>query len=392
MEVKKIPNNINISKLDLSNSNLKSIPVEIFKLKNLRSLNLSNNLIKDIPKEICDLKSLEVLDISNNKISNFFAKLCELKKLHTLNLNSNQITSVPKQILNLQQLRKIFLADNKIRTLPEEFSKLNNLLELSISKNPMIELPDAVLGLFNLKQLWICNIPFKNAKLNILHQQLLNLKSIYAFSKFEGTVILDADYDKISKHKGNSIKHLNKISTDLVSTKSKKVKVNQNNTISKIFNQDMSDVKKSSLFISYSHKDKEWLNRVQTHLKVLNHQNDIDLSVWDDTKILAGEKWKEEIAKALKNAKVAILIISTDFLASDFIQSSELPDLLNNANANGTKLLSLIVKPSRFKNQAGLKDLQALNDPSMPLSKMSDSEQEEILVKLTDRIEELIQE
>lgn len=102
-------------------------------------------------------------------------------------------------------------------------------------------------------------------------------------------------------------------------------------------------------------------------------------------------RWEDEIAKALKNAKVAILIISKDFLASDFIQSSELLDLLNNANDSGTKLLSLIAKPCRFKNQAGLKDLQALNDPSTPLSKMSDFEQEEILVKLTDRIEELLQ-
>ncbi|MEZ0183538.1 leucine-rich repeat domain-containing protein [Flavobacterium oncorhynchi] len=387
MKINKIPDNKSISKLDLSNSNLKSIPAEVFKLKNLRTLNLSNNSIKDIPKEISELKSLEVLDISNNKISNFFAKLCELKKLHTLNLNNNQITSVPKQICKLQRLRKFYLANNKIKTLPEEFSKLNNLVAVNLSKNPIIELPDSLLSLFNLKQLWICNIPFENAKLKNIQQQLTNLKAIYAYSKFEKVTTLDTDYDRFSKNKGNSIKLLHKISEDLVSIKPKKVKLQKN----KIIHQHMIEVQKSSLFISYSHKDKEWLNRVQTHLKVLNHQNDVELNVWDDTKILAGEKWKEEIAKALKNAKVAILIISTDFLASDFIQSSELPDLLNNANENGTKLLSLIVKPCRFKHQAGLNDLQALNDPSMPLSKMSDSDQEEILVKLTDRIEQLIQ-
>ncbi len=391
MKINKIPDNNNISKLDLSNSNLKSIPAEVFKLKNLRTLNLSNNLIKDIPKEISELKLLEVLDISNNKISNFFAKLCELKRLHTLNLNNNQITSVPKQIFKLQRLRKFFLADNKIKTLPEEFSKLNNLIAVNLSKNPIIELPNSLLGVLNLKQLWICNIPFKDAKLKDISHQLINLKAIYAFSKFEEVATLDIDYDRLSKNKGNSIKLLHKINSDLVSNKPKKVKLKKNNTINKIILQDMIEAQKSGLFISYSHKDKEWLNRVQTHLKVLNHQNDIELDVWDDTKILAGEKWKEEIAKALKNAKVAVLIISTDFLASDFIQSSELPDLLNNANDNGTKLLSLIVKPCRFKHQAGLKDLQALNDPSTPLSKMSDSDQEEILVKLTDRIEELIQ-
>lgn len=146
------------------------------------------------------------------------------------------------------------------------------------------------------------------------------------------------------------------------------------------------------LIISYSHLDKDWLEKVKTHLKVLKYQNTIDFEYWDDTKIKAGDKWKEKIEKALNKSKVAILIISTDFLASDFIQSNELPDLLNNANVKGTKLLSLIVRPCRFKNQAGLKDLQAINKPEAALSKMPESEQEEILVNLTDRVEEILNE
>lgn len=389
MEAKKIPSNINISKLDLSNSNLKLIPEEVFKLKNLRTLNLSNNSIKDIPKEISNLKMLEVLDISNNKISNFFAKLCELKKLKSLNLNNNQIPTIPKQISNLTQLREFLIANNKIGILPAEFSKLTNLVALNISKNPIIELPNSVYELPNIKQLWICDLPLKKVYFKVLTQRLKYLKSIYAFSKIDDVNSVDAGYYKLSQIKGNSIRSLHQINEKLTpkvyeKTKGKTAILNQSN--------DTQLQEKSTVFISYSHLDKKWLTKVSTHLKVLKHQNNIDFDYWDDTKIKAGDNWKEKIETALNSSKVAILIISTDFLASDFIQSNELPALLNNANANGTKLLSLIVLPCRFKNQAGLNDLQALNDPSTPLSKMNESDQEETLVKLADRVEEILRD
>lgn len=391
MEVKKIPNNLNISKLDLSNSNLKKIPHEVFELKNLRKLNLSGNLIKEIPKEISELKKLEVLDISNNKISNFFAKLCELKNLHTLNLNNNQITAVPRQILKLKRLRKVFLAGNKLKALPDEFSELDNLVSINLSKNLFTELPLSLTALVNLKHLWICQLPLENLRLSALFHNLKNLQGIYAFSSFVDSIILDHSYLALTKIKGNSLRTfqllgnpngLSRLIDSLPLTK--KVK---NNPIPAKMNKKV----KKSIFISYSHKDKIWLEKVQTHIKVLKHQTEYDFEVWDDNKIAAGDEWKDEIAKALNRAKVAILIVSTDFLASDFIQGKEIPELLNNAKDNGTKLLSIIVRPCRFSNQMGISDFQAINSPVEALSGLSEHAQEEVLLKLTDRIEQLIQ-
>ena len=77
--------NKNITKLDLSNQNLKVFPKEIFELKNLRKLNLSNNQIKEIPKEIENLKLLNTLDLSNNKISGLYSNFFNLKFLKILN-------------------------------------------------------------------------------------------------------------------------------------------------------------------------------------------------------------------------------------------------------------------------------------------------------------------
>jgi hypothetical protein len=83
------------------------------------------------------------------------------------------------------------------------------------------------------------------------------------------------------------------------------------------------------LFISYSHADREWVDRLQKMMQPLV-RND-DLKLWDDSQIPAGARWKEEIEHALATAKVALLLVSSDFLASDFVNSSELPHILRAA-------------------------------------------------------------
>ena len=52
-----------------------------------------------------------------------------------------------------------------------------------------------------------------------------------------------------------------------------------------------------------------------------------DLKLWDDSQIRPGKKWKEEIGRALESAKVALMLVSDAFLASDFVVSKELPPL-----------------------------------------------------------------
>lgn len=149
-------------------------------------------------------------------------------------------------------------------------------------------------------------------------------------------------------------------------------------------------IKRDKIFISYSQKDKEWLERVQTHLKVLQNIG-IPVNVWDDTTLKAGERWRVEIEKALASAKVAILLVSTDFLASEFISKNELPPLLKAAEDDGATILPVILKTCLFTKQKELAAFQAVNKPSEPLAKMSENDQEETLVALTERIMELME-
>jgi hypothetical protein len=149
---------------------------------------------------------------------------------------------------------------------------------------------------------------------------------------------------------------------------------------------DQPPVKRKDVFISYSHADKEYLDRLLVHLKPLEREGLINS--WDDTRIEAGQNWQDEIQKALNSAGIAILLVSADYLASDFIINNELPPLLEAAKERGTKIIPVIVKPSRFAQEKNLSRFQAINDPENPLIKMEEDEREELYVKVGEVIEQ----
>lgn len=156
-------------------------------------------------------------------------------------------------------------------------------------------------------------------------------------------------------------------------------------SVKSILNSVMTDPTK--IFISYSHKDKEWMQRLQIHLKPLVRNEKIE--AWDDTQIKAGDKWKDKILNKLSTANVAILLISADFLASDFIVNNELPAILKKAEYSGLKIISIILKPSLFDNTSDLSAFQTINPPSMPLSAMTEHEQEVVFMNLAKEIAEI---
>lgn len=142
---------------------------------------------------------------------------------------------------------------------------------------------------------------------------------------------------------------------------------------------------RTQVFISYSHQDAKWLERLRVHLKPLEREHAVQ--IWDDTKIAPGAGWREEIERAVESAKVAVLLVSADFLASDFIAGDELPPLLSAAREEGAVILPIILSPSRFLRTKGLAHLQSVNSPSAPLIDMTRGEQEAVFVKVAECIE-----
>ena len=108
---------------------------------------------------------------------------------------------------------------------------------------------------------------------------------------------------------------------------------------------------------------------------------------WDDTKIKPGMKWREEIQIALDSAKIAILLVSSNFLASDFIDEVELPQLLEKAEHDGALILSVILDPcDAIFSGSELEQFQTVNPPSKPLSSMDENGQRAVFNQLAVQI------
>jgi hypothetical protein len=151
--------------------------------------------------------------------------------------------------------------------------------------------------------------------------------------------------------------------------------------------ENENEIIRNKVFISYSHLDSEFLNDVQRHFKPF--LNKIDY--WDDSKILPGQKWKNEIEKAIKETKVAILLVSTDFFGSEFITSNEIPSLLKAAEKEGAVILIVILKPCLFEEFVELNQFQAMNPPNRPVTKMNYDEKEELLVNLVRQTKKILE-
>jgi len=123
---------------------------------------------------------------------------------------------------------------------------------------------------------------------------------------------------------------------------------------------------RTSAFISYSHKDAKWLDKLQTMLSPLMRGG---LKVWSDEKIGAGQHWREEIEAALADAKVAVLLVSPNFLASDFIVNKELPPLLKAAESEGLTILWVPVEDCLYEHTP-IGEFQSVHSPAHPLSSL----------------------
>lgn len=149
--------------------------------------------------------------------------------------------------------------------------------------------------------------------------------------------------------------------------------------------------RRNKIFIAYVQKDQVWMDRIRTHLKEFEDDG-FELDVWDDEQLNTGSKWEREIARAAAEAKIALLLISTDFMAADFITKNELPPLLETAERDGAMILPLILKPSRFRKNPHISHFKPVNHPDQPMISIPESQQEEILVSLTETIEENIRD
>jgi len=142
-------------------------------------------------------------------------------------------------------------------------------------------------------------------------------------------------------------------------------------------------IKRDQVFISYSHKDTKWLDKLQTTLKPMMRNNNI--SVWVDTAIKPGSKWRDEIEKALASANVAVLMVSQNFLASDFITKQELPPLLKAGEQEGLKIIWVLVSSCLY-DETEICEYQAAHNVSQPLDCLTVARRNQVLTEICREI------
>jgi len=146
-------------------------------------------------------------------------------------------------------------------------------------------------------------------------------------------------------------------------------------------------INRNKVFLSYCHTDLQHLKRLQTHFAHYERMGVVE--VWDDTKIHPGAIWHQEIKKAISQTKIAVLLISADFLDSRFIIENELPPLLIAAKIEGLIILPVILSACAFKDSE-LAQFQPINSPLKPISSMNRNEKEQIWAEVTKIVSDII--
>ncbi|HYH86594.1 MAG TPA: TIR domain-containing protein, partial [Pyrinomonadaceae bacterium] len=119
------------------------------------------------------------------------------------------------------------------------------------------------------------------------------------------------------------------------------------------------------VFISYSRANEDRKKRLVTHLSTLKAEGVI--TVWHDRCIEAGDLWREELDRAMKETEVALFLVSAEFIESPFCQNVEVPELLRRHREDGVLIIPVIVDYCGWEHIELLSQFQALPDGGKPV-------------------------
>jgi hypothetical protein len=141
------------------------------------------------------------------------------------------------------------------------------------------------------------------------------------------------------------------------------------------------------VFISYSHKDQEWFNKLQLMLAPVEAFHGI--KVWDDKEIMPGTYWHNAISNALSQTRLAICLVSKHFINSSYINTNELKYFMEEAAKQKVRIFPIAI--SRIiDHENPFKEIQFVNDPATPLDELSDENQHTILSNMVNQLIEII--
>lgn len=132
-------------------------------------------------------------------------------------------------------------------------------------------------------------------------------------------------------------------------------------------------MKPVKVFISYAHEDEPYKDKLMTSLANLKRQGFV--SAWEDRQIPAGGEWDKHIKTELNEADIILLLISMDFIASEYCFDVEVTRAIerhNDPNDNA-RVVPIIVRHADWQDTA-FAALQALPKGARPISTWDDKD------------------
>src|SRR5450755_4661092 len=124
-----------------------------------------------------------------------------------------------------------------------------------------------------------------------------------------------------------------------------------------------------TVFLAYAHEDELLCSELEKHLSLLQRQG--LLSTWQDRRIRAGTDWAQEIDKHSSSASIILLLVSSDFLASDYCYGVEMQRALERHQAGQTQVIPVLLRSVDWKG-APFQHLQGLPTDARPVTTWPD--------------------
>jgi len=118
-----------------------------------------------------------------------------------------------------------------------------------------------------------------------------------------------------------------------------------------------------NIFFCYAHEDEDLLNKLKKHLWPLQRQGLID--VWHDRDISAGTEWEREISQHLNEAQIILLLVSSDFMYSEYCYGVEMKRAIERHQRGEVRVIPIIVRPVYWQGVLG--NIQALPTDAKPV-------------------------
>jgi molecular chaperone DnaK len=158
----------------------------------------------------------------------------------------------------------------------------------------------------------------------------------------------------------------------------KRISINSSSTTEQL--ESEKTCTQRNIFISYAHEDSAWAQKVKKSLTIIALNN--GYRVWIDRMIDTGKYWEEEIYSEIEKSSIAILLLSNDFLSSDFILKNELPRIFAEKERRYLQVFPIMVRSCPYALHDDLAKFQFFNDPQKPFASMQPWEVDKELTRL----------